>query len=86
MGSNSEVYGRSGWSETPVQFTPRGALEPIPVIENIPRKVQVYPYTWDVFLDDVFLDGVRLPRSQLSTPDIQLSALIDTVRFIYLYP
>jgi hypothetical protein len=56
------------------------------VIENIPRKIQVYPYTWEVFLDDVFLDGVRLPRSQLSTPDIQLSALIDTVRFIYLYP
>ena len=46
----------------------------------------MYPLTWEVFLDDVFLDGVRLPRSQLSAPDIPLSALIDTVRLICLYP
>ena len=45
----------------------------------------MYPLTWEVFLDDVFLDGVRLPPSQFSTPDIQLSALIDTVRFLCLY-
>ncbi|KAK2459962.1 hypothetical protein APHAL10511_007968 [Amanita phalloides] len=39
---------------------------------------EVYPITWEVFLDDVYLDGRRLPPSQLSMPDIQLSALIDT--------
>ncbi|KAF8347580.1 aspartic peptidase domain-containing protein [Amanita rubescens] len=39
---------------------------------------EVYPMTWEVFLDDVYLDGQRLPRSQLSSPDIELSALIDT--------
>ncbi len=42
--------------------------------------------TWEVFLDDVYLDGQPLPRSQLSSPDIKLSALIDTVRFLYWIP
>ncbi|KAJ7638234.1 aspartic peptidase domain-containing protein, partial [Roridomyces roridus] len=37
-----------------------------------------YPLAWELFLDDVFLDGVRLPRSNLSSPSIALSALIDT--------
>lgn len=37
-----------------------------------------YPIAWEIFLDDVYLDGVRLPRSNLSSPDIKLSALIDT--------
>lgn len=47
----------------------------------------MYPLTWEVFLDDVYLDGQRLPPSQLSTPEIQLSALIDTVRILcILYP
>jgi hypothetical protein len=37
-----------------------------------------YPIAWEVFVDDVFLDGVRLPRSNLSSPSIELSALLDT--------
>ncbi len=35
--------------------------------------------TWEVFMDDVYFDGVKLPRSALPSPNIQLSALIDTV-------
>lgn len=37
--------------------------------------------TWEVFMDDVYFDGVKLPRSALPSPNIQLSALIDTVGF-----
>ncbi|KAJ7724307.1 aspartic peptidase domain-containing protein [Mycena maculata] len=37
-----------------------------------------YPIAWELFLDDVYLDGVRLPRSNLSSSSIALSALIDT--------
>lgn len=40
---------------------------------------QAYPITWEVFVDDVYLDGVKLPRSNLSSPLIAVSALIDTV-------
>lgn len=40
---------------------------------------QQYPIAWEVFVDDVFLDGEKLPRSTLSPPSIALSALIDTV-------
>ncbi|KIJ93822.1 hypothetical protein K443DRAFT_377715 [Laccaria amethystina LaAM-08-1] len=39
---------------------------------------EVYPLTWEVALDDVYLDGEKLPRSTLSSPSITLSALIDT--------
>jgi hypothetical protein len=44
--------------------------------------LEVYPISWEIFLDDVFLDGERLPRSTLSSP-ISPSALIDTVRISY---
>ncbi|EIM84055.1 acid protease [Stereum hirsutum FP-91666 SS1] len=39
---------------------------------------EVYPLTWEVFLDDVYFDGQKLPRSNLSSSNISLSALIDT--------
>jgi len=38
---------------------------------------EVYPITWEIPLDDVYLDGVKLARSTLST-NISLSALLDT--------
>ncbi|RDB16465.1 Pepsin A [Hypsizygus marmoreus] len=37
-----------------------------------------YPITWEIFIDDVYLDGERLPRSTLSPPATTLSALVDT--------
>ncbi|KAF7306019.1 Peptidase A1 domain-containing protein [Mycena chlorophos] len=43
---------------------------------NAPNEV--YPLAWEIFVDDVYLDGVALPRSNLSSPTIQLSALVDT--------
>lgn len=46
---------------------------------------ETYPISWEIFLDDVYLDGVKLPRSTLGDSGaIQLSALIDTVRIIIL--
>ncbi|KAJ6564491.1 aspartic peptidase domain-containing protein [Mycena capillaripes] len=39
---------------------------------------ETYPIAWEVFIDDVFLDGVRLPRSNLSSSTIALSGLVDT--------
>jgi phytepsin len=42
---------------------------------------KVYPITWEIMLDGVYLDGEKLPESSLSSPTIQLSALVDTVRF-----
>ncbi|KAJ7038421.1 aspartic peptidase domain-containing protein [Mycena alexandri] len=37
-----------------------------------------YPIAWEIFIDDVFLDGAVLPRSNLSSSAIQLSGLVDT--------
>ncbi|KAJ6481460.1 aspartic peptidase domain-containing protein [Mycena vitilis] len=56
----------------PVRGYP-GALQAPPDSPN-----ETYPIAWEIFIDDVFLDGVRLPRSNLSSPKIQLSGLIDT--------
>ena len=47
--------------------------------------VQVYPIAWEVMIDDVYFNGERLPRSNISFPFIQLSALIDTVSFFNPY-
>ena len=40
---------------------------------------QVYPLVWEIAIDDVYFDDALLPRSVLSSPEITLSALIDTV-------
>lgn len=40
---------------------------------------QIYPLVWEIAIDDVFFDGVKLPRSTLSPSTISLSALVDTV-------
>jgi phytepsin len=42
---------------------------------------QVYPVTWEVMIDDVYLDDEKLPQSTLS-PSIQPSALVDTVSVV----
>ncbi|KAG8221443.1 aspartic peptidase domain-containing protein [Butyriboletus roseoflavus] len=39
---------------------------------------EVYPVAWEIPLDDVWFDGVKLRRSKMSSPNITLSALIDT--------
>ncbi|KAG6878228.1 hypothetical protein C0993_010349 [Termitomyces sp. T159_Od127] len=49
-----------------------GGLPPPP---DSPKEV--YPITWEVFVDDVYLDGEKLPKSSLSS-GIKLSALVDT--------
>ncbi|KAJ3572338.1 hypothetical protein NP233_g3142 [Leucocoprinus birnbaumii] len=39
---------------------------------------ETYPIAWEIPVDDVYLDGKILPRSNLSSSSISLSALIDT--------
>ncbi|KAF5354296.1 hypothetical protein D9756_006986 [Leucocoprinus leucothites] len=39
---------------------------------------EIYPIAWEIPVDDVYLNGEILPRSNLSSPSISLSALIDT--------
>lgn len=39
---------------------------------------EIYPIAWEIPIDDVYLDENLLPRSNLSSPNILLSALIDT--------
>ncbi|KAI0666474.1 acid protease [Trametes maxima] len=52
----------------------------LPAPPNAPNEVSlyVYPLVWEIPIDDVYLDGVRLPRSTLSPQSISLSALVDT--------
>jgi hypothetical protein len=40
---------------------------------------ELYPVTWEIPLDDVYFDGRKLPQSTLSSPNISLTALVDTV-------
>lgn len=44
-----------------------------------PDPNELYPLAWEIPLDDVYLDGQKLPRSTLSPSDISLTALVDTV-------
>ena len=46
---------------------------------------EVYPIAWEIPIDDVFLDGCKIPRSSLSSPNISLSALLDTVRLLFFH-
>ncbi|PPR00690.1 hypothetical protein CVT24_000978 [Panaeolus cyanescens] len=39
---------------------------------------EVYPVTWEITIDDVYLDGVKLPRTNLTSNTIGISALVDT--------
>lgn len=41
--------------------------------------LQVYPLTWEIMIDNVYLDGEKLPQSTLVSSSIGPSALIDTV-------
>ncbi|THG96042.1 hypothetical protein EW026_g5721 [Hermanssonia centrifuga] len=55
-------------------YTPQeGGLPPAPEAPN-----EIYPLVWEIPIDDVYFDDVKLPRSSLSPPSISLSALIDT--------
>ncbi|KDR79313.1 hypothetical protein GALMADRAFT_243260 [Galerina marginata CBS 339.88] len=48
----------------------------LPAPPNSPAEV--YPITWEVMVEGVYLDGELLPQSAISSPNIGLSALIDT--------
>lgn len=50
-----------------------GGLQP-----PIDSPNEQYPIAWEVFIDDVYLDGEKLARSTLTSSSIRLSALLDT--------
>ncbi|ETW75583.1 aspartic peptidase [Heterobasidion irregulare TC 32-1] len=39
---------------------------------------EVYPLAWEIPIDDVYFDGQKLPKSNLTSSKISLSALVDT--------
>ena len=41
---------------------------------------EIYPYAWEAMMGDVWFDGVKLDRSRLCSRDVEVSALVDTVR------
>ncbi|KAI9057701.1 acid protease [Trametes sanguinea] len=53
----------------------QGGLPPPPYATD---EVSVYPLAWEVPIDEVYFDGVKLPRSTMSPSSISLSALVDT--------
>lgn len=59
---------------------PRYVPPGIVACQAVDPPAKAYPIAWEIPVDDVFLDGMKLPRSQLSSSNISLSALIDTVR------
>ncbi|EDR10123.1 uncharacterized protein LACBIDRAFT_318129 [Laccaria bicolor S238N-H82] len=67
----------SGVSEHNLTWVPiRAYPYLLPAPTDSPNEM--YPLTWEIPLDDVYLDGVKLPRSTLSSPFITLSALVDS--------
>ncbi|KZW00274.1 acid protease [Exidia glandulosa HHB12029] len=42
------------------------------------QDVDTYPLAWEIPLDDVYLDGKLLPRTNLTSTSISITALVDT--------
>ncbi|EGN94451.1 hypothetical protein SERLA73DRAFT_188362 [Serpula lacrymans var. lacrymans S7.3] len=75
LGELPESVNNDSLTWVPVRgYTPEeGGLNPPADAPN-----EVYPIAWEIPVDDVYFDGERLARSQLSSPNISLSALLDT--------
>ncbi|CDO76205.1 hypothetical protein BN946_scf184819.g5 [Trametes cinnabarina] len=61
------------WAPVRPYTVAEGGLPPPSYAPN-----EVYPLAWEVPIDDVYFDGVKLPRSTLSPSSLPLSALVDT--------
>lgn len=48
----------------------------LPAPEESPNEI--YPITWEVAIDDVYFDGLKLSRSSLAASNVTLTALLDT--------
>ena len=66
------------WAQVRRYTHAEGGLTPPPDSPD-----EIYPIAWEIPVDDVYLDGQLLPRSALSSANISLSALVDTVSQIY---
>ncbi|KAI0329324.1 acid protease [Cubamyces sp. BRFM 1775] len=64
---------RLTWVPVRTYSVTEGGLPPPPGAPS-----EVYPLVWEVPIDEVYFDGVKLPRSTLSPPSVGLSALVDT--------
>jgi len=60
------------WARVRQYSVAEGGIPASPAAPN-----EVYPISWEIPLDNVYLDGTVLPQSDLST-GVSLSALIDT--------
>ncbi|KAI0354103.1 acid protease [Trametes cingulata] len=63
------------WAPVRSYSLAEGGLPPPP---DAPNEVRTYPLAWEIPIEDVYFDGIKLPRSTLSSPSITLSALVDT--------
>ena len=79
-GYSSDIGGLPAPSDSPSEV--RGCV-PAHDDSTDSQTLQVYPLTWEVMIDNVYLDGEKLPLSTLTPPSIGLSALIDTVSDIF---
>ncbi|KAK7442722.1 hypothetical protein VKT23_015969 [Stygiomarasmius scandens] len=61
------------WVPVRLYSPAEGGLLPPPESPN-----ETYPLTWEAPIDAVFLNGVKLPRSNLTSPSLSDSALFDT--------
>ncbi|KAJ3786183.1 aspartic peptidase domain-containing protein [Lentinula aff. detonsa] len=61
------------WAEVRRYGVEDGGLRGGPGAED-----EIYPITWEITIDDVYLDGRKLPRSTLVDPTIGVTGLIDT--------
>jgi hypothetical protein len=70
------MQGSLTWAEVRRYNQTEGGMAPPPDASD-----EVYPLQWEVPIDDVYFDGQKLPRSNLSSASISLTALVDTVSF-----
>ncbi|KAJ3824404.1 aspartic peptidase domain-containing protein [Lentinula raphanica] len=61
------------WTEVRRYGVEDGGLKGGPEAED-----EHYPIAWEIPIDDVYLDGQKLPRSSMVDPDIGMTGLIDT--------
>jgi hypothetical protein len=75
------MQGNLTWAEVRRYNQTEGGLAPPSDASD-----EVYPVQWEVPIDDVYFDGQKLPRSNLSSASISLTARVDTVSvFCHIY-
>lgn len=78
------------WVRVPTYTTEQGGLAPPsdslnevcgilqPLLGSL-KSLQTYPLAWEVPIDGIYIDGIRLPTSALLPNGTGLYAVVDTV-------